>query len=356
MSKLLTMLSKLNRAPASGVVPPDIHVSVTRDLEAGRSRRRYILCGVVCICAVLLGVGVRLYFEKGFRRQPEPRPPQVAAVVQQMPMSSPHETASALQPDRPQGGTVAADKDQSVTTPARKTTPSQNRRGSVREKRISEKSAPPAAPEAIHTAKDTTVQGVTPQLTVIDKEARDAWVITARSAEKRKAYAEALRMYRKALVYDQENHSIMNNAAGMHIRLGEHAAALALCDRALQLAKDYIPALINQGIARSALGNTSGAEDSFTRALELDPANRGARYNLALFDEKNGRLDASVQQFKRLAAGGEVSGLIGLARVYEKQSRMDEAMKVYADVAAMHDIPAEARNTAIVRLRLLRNQ
>lgn len=352
MSKLLTMLSKLNRAPASGVVPPDIHVSVTRDLEAVRSRRRYILCGVVCICAVLLGVGIRLYFEKGFGPHGGPRPPRVAAVVQQMPMSSPHETASALQPDRPQALAAAVGNEQSGTTPAVKTKNRHHRGLSAQKKSAGQ----PAPPESITTANAAAVPAVTPQLPVVDKEARDSWVITARSAEKKKAYAEALRMYRKALVYDQENHSIMNNAAGMHIRLGEHAVALALCDRALQLAKNYIPALINQGIARSALGNTSGAADSFTRALELDPANRGALYNLALFHEKNGGLDASAQQFKRLAAGGEVSGLIGLARVYEKQSRMDEAMKVYADVAAMHDIPAEARNTAIVRLRLLRNQ
>lgn len=360
MSKLLTILSKLNRAPVSGVVPPDIHVSVARDLEASRSRRRYVLCGAVCICAVLLGIGVRIYFGKGtgaLRQHPRQLSPQPVPVVQ--PMPSVQGPAAASKPDQtpavgldnapPAEAALAAG--QRVASAARKANVPHPRKPAPRDGGTAGKNV--VLPDSTDAKTAPPAQ---PQPPVVDREARDSSLIAARSAEKRKAYAEALRLYNKALTHDQDNHMIMNNAASMHIRLGNYAAAVTMSEKALLLARDYIPALINQGIARSALGNRSGAAESFARAVELDPANRGALYNLALFDEKNGNLDASAQVFKRLAATGDLSGMIGLARIYEKQSRMDEAMKSYADIAAMHDIPADARNTAIQRLRQLRNR
>jgi tetratricopeptide (TPR) repeat protein len=191
---------------------------------------------------------------------------------------------------------------------------------------------------------------------LIDKEARDAKLTAARSAEKRKAYSEALQLYQQALSHDQTNHTLMNNVASIYLRLGEHAAALAMTDKALRRAPEYVPALINQGIARNDLGNTAGAAENFARALELEPSNRDALFNLALFNEKNGKLDAAATIFQRLAGSGDLQGMFGLARIYEKRMQRSEAIRVYSDIMAMHDLPTVLRNSAAERLRHLRDE
>jgi Flp pilus assembly protein TadD len=187
----------------------------------------------------------------------------------------------------------------------------------------------------------------------VDKAGRDVCLMAARTAEKKKDYVEALRQYRKALEYDREDPNIMNSLASAYIRLGDYPAALDMADKALARVHDSISALINQGIARNGLGITSEARESFTTALALDPFNRTAMYNLALFHEKNGKLAEASTMFQRLARSGDVQGSMGLARIYEKQSRQAEAVKIYIDVAAKQDIPSVTRNSAVERLRQL---
>lgn len=365
LSKLHTMLSKLNRAPVNSVVPPDIRVNVARDLESRRSRRKYIIGGAVCSSALLLGICVRIYLEKRVESLPKPRQTMIAPIAKQMPTPSARSSDTVADPNKsPAAGhnninrvAGSPSKRRSPVSAALKPKPGHSHKlAHQAEGGAANGEMLPVGSESTVKKPDNAAEAVPLKLPTIDKEARDTCIISAEAAEKRNSYAEALRMYKKALTYDQDNHRLMNNAAGMHLSLGEYAAALDMSSKALLLDHNYVPALVNQGIARNALGNRTGAAESFTMAVELDPANRDAQYNLALFYERNERLDAAAQVFKKLAAHGDSSGMIGLARIYEKQRRIDEAKKTYADIAAMHGIPADIKKIAIERLLQLRIQ
>lgn len=358
MSKLLNMLAQLNRPPESGEVPPGIRMEVARSTEKSRVRRKYLLCGVVSIGAILLGLALRLYFEelgRPVRDSARPLPPHVTAVNPES-VSHPVETTHKEQPAQSADNNAAAV--QQHDQPARSIA---KRSKSTAVERKRQPPPGPAVPKETAAGPSTAVS--VPVNTIasaelpppIDKEARDASLTAARSAEKRKAYSEALRLYQQALAHDHTNHTLMNNAASMQLRLGDHAAALAMTDKALLRAPDYVPALINQGIARNALNNSGGAAESFARALALEPSNREAMFNLAIFNEKAGRLDAAARIFQRLAVNGDLQGMLGLARIYEKCSKRDEAIKVYAEISAMRDLPVDARRNAAERLRHLSN-
>lgn len=356
MSKLLNMLAQLNRPPENGAVPPGIRMEVARSVEKNRVRRRYLIGGVVSIGAIVLGLGLRLYFEQpdqaaGDRDRARALPPHAAPAAPGGRMA--HGTGQPLQP-AVNSAPAAQQQIPPTRSIARSSTPAA--REPIRRLRTGPGHPEKAAAAPVPTGSDpgaTLPAAALPP--PIDKEARDVSLTAARSAEKRRAYSEALRLYLQALSHDYTNHALMNNAASMQLRLGDAGAALAMTDKALLRAPEYVPALINQGIARSALNNSGGAAESFARALALEPSNREAMFNLALFNEKAGKLDAATTVFQRLAANGDLQGMFGLARVYEKRAQRDEAIRVYAEITAMRDLPADARKTAAERLRQLRN-
>lgn len=369
MSKLLNMLMNLNRSPGNGEVIPDLLNNVRKSSAERRSRREYVICGTVIICAILAGAAVMFYLERGSRlRQKDHQSAPVAAAprkeaVSALPVRPPAQNDSEPHgTDKPVGRTdvtntrgVESSK-LIITAPANRKSPVLKSDVAIKGTHNSEQKTVNTSP---HKANDSPpVAAPTPAVAKqppADPESRDSWLISARSAEKRKAYSEAARMYKKALTYDRENYLLMNNITSMYIRLGDYAAALDMAGKTLVLDQGYVPALINQGIARNAVGNFSGASESFTKALELDPANRDAMYNFGLFYEKNGKLDAAAQVFKRLGDSGDMQGMIGLARIYEKQARTNDAVRIYVEIATMRDVPADARNSVIVRLRQLGN-
>ncbi|NJD91365.1 MAG: tetratricopeptide repeat protein [Geobacter sp.] len=346
MSKLLNRLAELNRSPRESEVPPEIRVKVAKDDESRSSRKKILLCGIISFLAVLAGIGTRLYLEKtgeSDKSKTEPASPTVSAVLPLKNISSAKQANIA-------GKSGRAAKASAVIAGGKAPPNKALRQGSDGAERSAADAAPPAAVEK--KAADIA-PATSPPVPAVDKEVRESVLLAARSAEKRKAYGEALRIYMNALKTDPDNHCLLNNAASIHIRLGEYGTALALCEKALALHRNYIPALINLGITKNALGKTSEAAASFTQALEQDPTHKEAIYNLALFNEKNGKLDASAHAYQRLAVSGDLEGMIGLARVYEKQSRKKEAVRIYVDVVSRRDIPVDTRNSVLKRLKQL---
>lgn len=358
MSKLHNTLAELNLPPGGGEVPPNVRVEVTRNSEKNRATRKYIICTAIIVCATLMGFGIRLYFgNTGMlaSRSLQPLPPRTAETSPETPQSV--ATVAGQTTEKPDDASppVIQQPARLIRAPAKhqKTSTGERKQHSEHKPESPEKTAA-GQHQAVVPPKPAEA-AVAAQATVVDKDARNANIIAARSAERRKAYSEALWFYKKALGYDNANPSLMNNAASMHLRLGEHSAALALTDKALQLEPDYVPALINQGIARSAVNNSSGAAESFAKALAVEPSNREALFNLALFNEKNGDLDVAAATFQRLAANGDVQGMIGIGRIYEKRAQNHEAIKIYSEIATKRDIPVDVKNSAIERLRQLRN-
>src|SRR5262249_54410933 len=56
-------------------------------------------------------------------------------------------------------------------------------------------------------------------------------------------------------------------------------------------------AVVNQGIAPAALGQTDAARRAFQRALQLDPDSKRARYNLGLLNRNDGKPDDALREF-----------------------------------------------------------
>jgi hypothetical protein len=358
MSKLLNLLSKLNRPPGKGEVPPDLLQKSAKADVTGRVLRKCLIFGTVGISAIVMGFFIVQYIETMTKPLPLKRQAALPSAAPAAVLGSASTVKTATPPTSSAGSLLKLQPAVSAVSPGQRRVALSEHDKAVRPHRspLPHKTFTPMRKISTGSPKlATDAGGGVSSVQPIDKASRDSYLMSARSAEKNNRFGEALRLYKRAFVYDPKNYRLMNNIAGMHISLGEYAAALDMAGRSLAQVQGYIPALINQGIAQNGLGNTAEALASFSKAVELDPYSREAIYNLALFKEKIGRLDEASIQFQQLAKSGEVQGLLGLARIYEKQSRKDEAIKVYTEVTAMHDIPPLARNTAVDRLRQLAN-
>ena len=56
----------------------------------------------------------------------------------------------------------------------------------------------------------------------------------------------------------------------------------------LEFYPDSTLALVGMGRARQTAGDSAGARESFERALEIEPGNRGAQMGLARLEESDG--------------------------------------------------------------------
>ena len=61
--------------------------------------------------------------------------------------------------------------------------------------------------------------------------------------------------------------------------MGQHEAALADYDKAIDLKPDYADAYSNRGVAKAALGQHDNALDDYDRAIDLKPDDADAYNN-----------------------------------------------------------------------------
>ncbi len=83
----------------------------------------------------------------------------------------------------------------------------------------------------------------------------------------------------------------LNNLASVLLAEGKEEEAIGLLDQVLARHSRYVPALINRGVALARLGRPGEAAAEYRRALELEPGNEDAAYNLrrALEREADGK-------------------------------------------------------------------
>lgn len=92
-------------------------------------------------------------------------------------------------------------------------------------------------------------------------------------------FADAQKLYSRAIAMDPVNPVYFCNRAAAHFRLGEHEAAVADCAAALALRPDYGKAHGRLGLALAALDRHREARAAFARALQLEPDNETYRVN-----------------------------------------------------------------------------
>ena len=94
-------------------------------------------------------------------------------------------------------------------------------------------------------------------------------------------FAEAVPYLKRALALMPADSSMMAALARCQLGLEQPADALAVLETALELAPSYANAHAYKGQALGRLGRRSEEEESYIRALELDPPNLTAKSGLA---------------------------------------------------------------------------
>lgn len=134
--------------------------------------------------------------------------------------------------------------------------------------------------------------------------------------------------YRKALEVRPADPKILQAQALLRVRTDAAADAVRLLRTSLGIAPVNPLGWVNLGIALGAVGDVRGAEEAYTRALELNPREAVALFNLGNLKQRAGDL-ATAEGFYRRAVDAD-PGLgaahFELARVYLLTERPDAAL------------------------------
>jgi len=127
---------------------------------------------------------------------------------------------------------------------------------------------------------------------------------------------------------------------------GETEAAIEKYREALEIAPDYVGAMIDLGDLLLRTGQTTEAFPLIERSFEIDPENFGVRVNLSRVLQNLGRFDEAVTHIKEavrmrpddaLAHNTWGNALAGLGRFEEAAPHYQEALRIRPDYAEAHN-------------------
>lgn len=339
MSILAKLLKKNSNPQDGGEVLPGLQRAVSSTgTSPDRRRRTYLLIAAGAVAAIVGGGLLTVYLQT---RTPAPqivgRPPAVQASAPQAQLQSSSARVDVVPPPPVETVAVVASPRHVVNTAIKKTpgrlTASAGKKTAVK------------ASGTVHPKEQKAV--------VKDRATIDAWLFAARTAEAHHDYNQAMDKYKKVLESDPFNYRVMNNVASMCLRLGLNNDALSYANQALKLKGDYVSALVNGGIAQGKLGNDNGAKSMLIQAITVEPANRQALYNMGLLQERSSALDDSYATWRRLADAGDADGLLGMARIKERRSDKDEALRLYRDLLTYPEANQRQKDVARERIGVL---
>ncbi len=151
-----------------------------------------------------------------------------------------------------------------------------------------------------------------------DSSGKDSYLYLASGYELKKDYSNALSNYKKVLTIDPKDYRVMNKIGSIFIELKLFKEALIYLQDAINIKNDYIPALVNMGIAYAELAELSNAEIYLSTAVALEPYNKFAIFNIALLYEEIGDYDKAQKYYLILKKMGDVQGDVGLTRIEER--------------------------------------
>jgi len=152
----------------------------------------------------------------------------------------------------------------------------------------------------------------------VDSSEKDLYLYMAGNYESRKDYPNALASYKKVLSIEPMNYRVMNNIASILLQLNSIEEAKNYLQNAFNIKNDYVPGLINMGIALARLGETEKAEGFLLRAHTLEPDNRRTIFNIAILYEKKGNYEKAREYYLRLQRLGDTEGSLGLERTRDR--------------------------------------
>ncbi|MBF0505617.1 MAG: tetratricopeptide repeat protein [Nitrospirae bacterium] len=347
MSLLAELLSKVKNQGIKRDVPPNLKQVVEHSTEKAALRKKIIILSVLVLVAVVAGFGAVYYMETFLKPD---------AVTRPLRRSRPDTPVQAVNPP------VQPSPTSSVSTQASEQAhPTPKKAARKREKKVlalygknREETKPslPPSEEGI-SKKDGSQEIKVPlqrNLTTEERESRDMHLYAAKNYESAKDYKQALSNYQEALRLEPGDYVIMNNISGIMLLMGRNNEALLFAKNALAKNRDYIPALINVGIASIKLNNAEDGKKYLTRALALDPSNKNSLLNLAILNEQNGDYEKAYSSFYKLAQSGDIQGYLGLARVEEKKGNSANAERIYREILSMNGLDPRSRKLASERL------
>ena len=380
MSLIANLLKKVEPSKNSGSgLPPGLKRVVlesTRKQGSGRSR-------VTTIGLLALGVaacGVSALFVMDYLQKPLPKAkrPQVAAIATPAPQPPPAPAVvpvsappvltqvESKQPEAASKSPLQQVKTTTNETPTKQTghpktpvktagKPAQTKiQAFIPAKRLTTeaKQISPTV-ETTKSGNESPATAAPKKLSRDDLASRDAYLYSARSAETRGDYRQALENYRKALAIDSDNHLLLNNSAGVLMRLGANDEASSVLNRCLELKPGYAPALVNKGIISIKSGNSADGEVWLNKALAADPGNRHALMNSGLLKEKAKDYKSAATIYRRLAETGDGQGYVGMGRVAESEGNRAEAARTYRAGLGRDGLSQEIRRQLGERLNVV---
>jgi tetratricopeptide (TPR) repeat protein len=211
----------------------------------------------------------------------------------------------------------------------------------------------------VATIKNTSQSEKSRKVSDLDdtsKNEKDVALYTARTYEQNNNYGQAIMHYRKALEKDPGNYLIMNNLANVLIKTGSFKESIQYSMDALTVQKNYVPSLVNLGVANIQLGNMAEGEMYLLKARSIEPSNKTMLFNLGLLYENTSNYRESLAVFQRLADMKDTGGHLGVARILEKQGNRVEAEKKYKEILPMDNIDPAVRQLANERLQTIGNR
>ena len=107
-----------------------------------------------------------------------------------------------------------------------------------------------------------------------------------------------LRISTGPLIWTRPYAIAYSNRGNAKERLGQHDAAFADYDRAIELDPNYAIAYSNRGAAKHSLGQYDAALADYNRAIELDPNYAAAYSNRGNAKERLGQHDAAFADLR----------------------------------------------------------
>lgn len=362
MSLLEEILSSIKRELPSGEVPPNLKRIVSSSMMKQRTRRRAVFLSIFALVMIGIGYGAIQFFEavpskllkqedngkvlqalKGLKAGSFQTPSvQPAATIDppQSPPLPPAVTGKQAAPGEREPARVLAVADDE-RKPVRRTNPPDATRKNQPHvsRRDPNEGANPSGIKGFGTtegqpgtANTQRVQSVRLEPMPAEKTEKDRHLYTAKSYETAGDFGKALTEYRKALELDPHNPLILNNVAGVLLRLGLYRDAGVYAEKALVARNDHVPSLVNLAVARIKSGEAGEGVKCLSRALQLAPTDRAALSNLALFYEKAGEYAKSYELYRRLSTMDDTDGYLGMARICEKENRPKDAETIYRNI------------------------
>ena len=138
---------------------------------------------------------------------------------------------------------------------------------------------------------------------------------------------DALAVLQRAVQLAPDDAQVHGNLGNAWLDAGEHESAISCYARALELAPAFAEACCNMGSAQHAMGNVAGAAESFHRAARIDPAYALAHANLGNVLAQLGELQEAVASYHAALAlvPDDVQLHRDLAHVLRSLDRNEEA-------------------------------